>query len=361
MGDTRDLNLESKKDFIECMERVYAWYECKVLDRVPVRFAGHNEEFNTVDTRCQWDTIQERWFDVEYGVEVFLQAVKEKDFLGETFPVFWPNLGPNVFAAMLGGSIEFGDVTSWVHPFISNQDGAPEFKLHEANRYYKKLHELTEHALSRCDNQFIVGYTDMHPGLDCVDAMYGTEKVCMGIYDEPDFIKTTASNTFEPFMEMMNRFHRILKEKRQPSVSWLNIPSFETMHIPSCDLGTMLSKDAFNEFALPNIQKEIKQFKHNIFHVDGVGVARHIDTLLDLSEIQGFQWVQGVGNDKPIMQWLDFIKKIQNRNKGIVVDLETNELDDFLANMKPKGIYLCINETDVEVQKAILKKLRSWK
>ena len=117
----RDLELQTKPDFVQAMERVYAWYEGEILDRVPVRFAGHNEEFNVIDQSDKWNSLRDRWFDVEYRVETFLAGVREKPFLGETFPVFWPNLGPNVFAAMLGGELQFGEVTSWIEPFVPDR------------------------------------------------------------------------------------------------------------------------------------------------------------------------------------------------------------------------------------------------
>ena len=356
-----DPMLETKPDFVECMKRVYAWYEGEILDRVPVRFAGHNEEFNISHDASRWPTLKDRWYDIEYRVDSFLSGIQGRVFLGETFPVFWPNLGPNIFAGMLGCEIEFGDVTSWIHPMIGGPQDLDRIKLDKEGEYYLKLTGLTRYALERRGSQYLVGYTDMHPGLDCADAMYGTTNVCTGIYDEPALIRELANRSFVPFIQLMDEFHETLKKEKQLSVSWLNIPSYGSMHIPSCDLGSMLSKDSFDQFALPSIEREIRHFTHNLFHVDGPGVARHMDSLLELKGIQGYQWVQGVGHDRPIMQWLDFIRKIQYRKKGVIVDLQTNELDAFIAEMKPAGIYLCINETDESIQKDIIRKLQHWK
>ena len=141
----------------------------------------------------------------------------------------------------------------------------------------------------------------------------------------------------------------------------MNIPSYESMHIPSCDLGAMISRDFFNQFSLPYIKKEVKHFRHNIFHLDGKGVANHVDELLKIEEIQAVQWVQGVGDDKPIMQWVDFIKKIQEAGKSIVVDLEPEELEPFMDAMDPRGIYLCIPEKEPEQQRRIMDRLLKWK
>ena len=48
---------------------------------------------------------------------------------------------------------------------------------------------------------------------------------------------------------------------------------------------------------------------HNIFHVDGKGVARHLDAILSVPQVHALQWVQGVGDDLPIMQWVPFLKQ----------------------------------------------------
>lgn len=280
----------------------------------------------------------------------------------ETFPVYFPNLGPNFYAAAIAnGRLGFGEVTSWCEPQIFEESDLDKIGFHRENLYYQKILELTDYALQRCANRFMVGYTDMHPSLDCADALRGTENLCIDMYEEEDFVKELVEKCFQPFFPMMDEFHRRLKEKKQLSVSWMNIPSYESIHIPSCDMGAMLSREFFNEFSLPYIKKEIGHFRHNVFHLDGKGVANHVDELLKLEEIQAIQWVQGVGNDKPIMQWVPFIKKLQDAGKSVVVDLEPEELEAFLGVMKPKGIYLCIPEKDKEQQGRILERLLKWK
>lgn len=69
-------------------------------------------------------------------------------------------------------------------------------------------------------------------------------------------------------------------------------------------------------------------------------MANHVDELMQIPEIGAIQWVQGVGNDRPIMQWIDFIKKMQSAGKSLVIDLQVDEVEPFLECMSPKGIYL---------------------
>jgi len=88
-------------------------------------------------------------------------------------------------------------------------------------------------------------------------------------------------------------------------------------------------------------------------------MLRHLDTLLALPEIHAIQWVQGVGTDQPILQWLEVIKKIQAAGKGVVVDLQLDELEPFIDAMKPQGLFLCL-AAEESVQPDILKRLMKW-
>jgi hypothetical protein len=357
-----DLELETKPDFVACMKRIYAWYDGEILDRAPVRFSAHNEEYDATDSEGNWGSLKERWFDTEYNVNHFMQNATKRKWLGETFPMYFPNLGPNFFAAVLMNcDLEFGEVTSWCEPHVFEEADLDKIYFHPESEYYQKMIEMMEYALERCDNRFMVGYTDMHPSLDGAAALRGTQDLCMDLYDDIDFIKALTEKCFEPFFPMMDTFHEMLKTKKQLSVTWMNIPSYESMHIPSCDLGALISKEFFNEISLPYIKKEVKHFRHNIFHLDGPAVANHVDELLKIDEIQAIQWVQGVGLDKPIMQWVPFIKKMQDAGKSVIVDLTTQELEGFLSVMDPKGIYLSMPEKDEAVQKQIVERLLKWK
>ena len=357
-----DPGLEKKPDFVEAMRRVYAWYDHQVLDRAPIRFSPAAREMLPAG---QGQTLAgpqgPRWFDAEYQVDHFLSCMQASSFLGETFPVFYPNLGPNAFAAMLGGELTFGETTSWIKPSVETMEEAGRIAFDENNLYCRKIVEITDCALDRCEGGFLVGYTDMHPGLDCVDALMGTEAMLLDLMDDPDIVKALGAICTRQFFKAMDLFHTKLKARGQLSVSWMQIPSYETMHIPSCDLGAMISNPMFREFALPMIQEEVKHFHHNIFHLDGKGVAVHLQDILALDEVQAIQWVQGAGSTSPILQWVDLIRRIQAAGKSVVVGLTLSELEPFLDAIRPEGILLCIDEPERETQRAVLDRLLKWK
>lgn len=354
-----DLELETKPDFVESMKRIYAWYDGEILDRAPVRFLEKGVDPWVLEERG-WSDIQAKWFDTQYQVENYMARIQNKPFLGETFPVFFPNLGPNIYGATLGGQLIFDENTSWLRPFIRGWTDVDQIRFNPENKYWKKIMDLTDYALERCDHQFMVGYTDIHTNLDCLEGIRGGQDLLMDMYDDEKLVDAMMEKSWAPFKTVMDIFHERLRRKRQLSVTWLNVPFYEPMHIPSCDIGAMISTEFFDRFPKPVIERETALFKHNIFHLDGKGVARHLDSILTIEGIGAIQWVQGAGDDKPIMQWVDLIKKIQAAGKGVIVDVMPNELDRFMEAVRPQGIYLCVAEKSPEMQKRILDRVLKW-
>lgn len=355
----RDPGLKCKPDFVHCMERVYAWYDHEIIDRAPVHFSTIGAP---APKNRSWPDLKARWFDAEYHVDQFVKGVCLSSYEGETFPVYFPNLGPNVYAAMLSGELVFGEDTSWMpKPPVVDTDDFSCLKFDVNNVYYRQILDMMDCAFEHCEGNFLVGYTDMHPGMDCADAVRGTENLLMDMIDDPDAVHELGARCNAPFFKVMDSFHERLKARGQLSVSWMGIPSYETMHIPSCDLGAMLSKEMFCEFALPLIHDEVRHFCHNVFHLDGPDNSRHLDAILEIEEIQAIQWVQGAGRMNSVMLWTDLIKRIQAAGKSVVVNLETNELEPLLDALRPEGIFLFVNEADPEIQRRIIRRLEKWK
>ena len=357
--------LDTKPNYDDAMKRVEAWFHCEVLDRPPARFARHNaqyEEDGGYDI-ARWPTRKEWWFDAEYQVENFVKNLEGQPFRAETFPVFWPNLGPDIYAAFFGSELEFGDVTSWSEHVIHDieddeQLGIPAFS--EQNPYLLKIEEMTRLALDAYSGKALTGITCWCPGIDTVSSWLGPQDLCIAMMTEPERVKMLTDRTMEPFQSLADRFYAMIRERGLPSVGWMEIPWEGTCHIAQTDFANMISPDQFREFCQPWLREEIATMDKVIFHMDGPGVANHVDELIAEPGIDAIQWCQGVGDDEPIMQWVPLIQKIQQGGKAAVIDLKPAELEPFMDAVSPEGIFLCIAAED-EIQDDILKRLKKWK
>lgn len=357
------MELQGKPDFDLALRRITAWFNHELLDRPPVRFAVTNAEYNaggsTLSGRS-WPNLKARWFDAEYQVDCFLESIKGRTFYGETFPVFWPNLGPNVYAAFHGAELDYGEITSWIRHCIHGPGDLPKLKFSCDNEYYQGIEELTRVALQKCDGKYMVGYTDLHGSLDCVADWRDPQQLCLDLVDNPALIHDMLGIANENFLPVFDHYDEVLKSHGQYSITWMGIPSHGKFHVSSCDFTALTSHNTFCEFYLPSLLCEVRHMTHNIFHLDGKGMLKHLDRILAVPEIHAVQWVHGVGADAPIMQWLPIIRKIQAAGKGVLVDLQLDELEPLIAVTRPEGLYLCI-AAEERLQPDILKRLQKWR
>jgi hypothetical protein len=360
-GITDSIALSTKPDFPRSLERIEAWFHRAVLDRPPVRFYKHNAQFEggaPLD-RTRWASLEERWLNTDYQIESFEESLLGKTFHAETFPVFVPNLGPNVYSAFYGGQLQFDEVTSWYEPVLTSVDDLSALQNDPfKNHYFKKIEELTRAALARCESRYWVGYTDLHPSLDCVTAWRGIDNLCLEMAEDPEKLSPLVELSVRDFHRIFNHFDAMLKAAGHPSTTWMNIPCAGKFHIPSCDTSSMISPAHFKQFALPPFQREMQGMDRAVYHVDGKGVARHLDVILEQPGVQAIQWVQGMGADWPILQWLPLLKRVLSAGKSVLVDVPVEELDEFMRQMPREGVFLClgVNEgTEGETLKRVMR------
>jgi hypothetical protein len=349
-----------KPDFDECIARVYAWYEQRILDRPPVRFHHHNVEYERHRTVAgPWQDARQRWMDVEFQVKTFVDSLTGAEFLGETFPVFWPNLSAVVYNLFLGQPANFDDMTAWTHPCVDDLDHLPPLAVQWSGEYFRTIEALTDRALELADGRFLVGYTDMYAGIDCTAGLRGTERMCLDLVTDRQGLLQLMDRAFDEYPAVYDHFDRKLKAHGQLSVTWMNLLSFGTMNVLACDFAVNISRQHFDEFCLPITRREAELFDQNVYHMDGPGVAKNLDSILTLPNLVAIQWAQGMGKNLPILQWIPLVQKIQQSGKSVIVDLQPEELGEFMRRVDPRGIMLWIS-AEPKDQGEILERVKRW-
>ncbi|MEI6562015.1 MAG: hypothetical protein WCO68_08025 [Verrucomicrobiota bacterium] len=354
--------LATKPDYERCLTRIEAWLHHAVLDRPPVRFYKHNAQFDAGQPldRSRWASPRERWMDTDYQIADFERSIAGKVFHAETFPVYFPNLGPNIYSAFYAGEIDFAEGTTWYHPIVEALEDISILQNDPfQNPFFKKIEEMTRAAMARCGDRYWVGYTDLHPGMDCAAAWRGSDNLCVDMMTDPELLQPLLDLSVRDFHPIFDHFDGLLKAAAQPSVTWMNIPCSGKMHIPSCDFSNMISPAHFQEFGLPLIRHEMKGIDRAVFHLDGKGVARQLDSILEQPNIQAIQWVQGIGVDWPIMQWIPLLKKVLAAGKSVLVDVPIEELNPFMEAMPREGVFLCLGVKD-GLESETLRRVERW-
>ena len=106
------------------------------------------------------------------------------------------------------------------------------------------------------------------------------------------------------------------------------------------DLAYSISPRDFRELILPPLVEWMQRIDYSSWHLHGIGNFRHLDTLLDVPELQAIQWVQGEGAYHAILQWIPLLRKVQARGKSLQVLCEPHEVLPVLKELQPEGLVI---------------------
>lgn len=111
--------------------------------------------------------------------------------------------------------------------------------------------------------------------------------------------------------------------------------------IVQCDFSALISPAHFEEFCLPEIQRQCAMLDTSIYHLDGPDAIRHLDMILEIKDLDAVQWVAGAG--KPGAKgWLPLLQRIQKAGKSVIVATPPGDVQEILSVLSPKGLMLQI-------------------
>ena len=336
--------LKLKPNFGRTVDRFEAWWNCQVLDRPPVTLrAAAPADGPTPRPRPQPPLLRDRWMDVHYVVDTAVEAMGQRAYPGDSFPIFWPNLGPEITATLFGCDLEFGTETSWSSPVVHHPDQwrriintPPDF----SNIYWKTMEAMTRYALEICDQRFVVGVTDLHGSYDILAALRDPQALCEDILDAPELIRQAGRHVSNGFVQALNRQYAMLSKAGFGSTCWTPFYHQGPAFVPSCDFWCMVSPEVATNFILPDILVEMQPLARGIFHLDGPQALRHLDLLLELPNLHAVQWVFGAGHG-PASAWIDVYRHIRSVGKAVQVLAESpQDALAVLAAIGPCGVWL---------------------
>ena len=182
------MELALKPDFEQAVERLEAWWHCEVIDRPCIQFTTAKDgDFPPMPDR-EHATLRDRWMDVEYNVGRAAAGLTRREYIGESFPSYMPNLGPDICAALLGAELEFMPGTSWPEPFVEDW-ASVDFTPQYDSAYWQTIRDMTALSLDMGEGRFITAITDLHTNGDLLSAIRGREEICLDVMDQPEELR----------------------------------------------------------------------------------------------------------------------------------------------------------------------------
>ena len=357
-----ELVLQYKSDPQKALERMEAWWNREILDRPTIQvYAPKLQEQRIPYPVKQHANLRDRWMDVEYQVECANANCANTYYAGEAMPTYMPNLGPELLTAAYGAPMQFMESTSWTEPILKDWADLPGLTMDPHNEYVQAMLDMTKLALETGKEKYLVGHTDIHPGGDLAASLRDGEQFAMDLATQPELAQALMDHIKDAFFVFFALQARLFKEAGQTvQTSWLPLCTEGKYYIPSNDFSCMISNKMFEQYFLTEIIRETEFLDRSIYHLDGPGALRHLDTLLEIPSLGGIQWVYGAGNE-PSTNWIDVLKRIQAKKKNIHMDIATADLDILMENLRPEGVMFITWASSPEEADAVVKKVAGWK
>ncbi len=302
-------------------------------------------------------TVRERWFNFEWRIECFEAWLDEIEFLGEGFPGFFCNLGPDVLAGFTGSELDFSqENTSWAKFRVNDWDEEPPLKFDREGELWRAMERFLKLSAERGKGRWLTASGDLHTNADCLAALRGPEDLLMDLVDRPNEIKKRLRESHEVFLQVLQAHFDIIHPlSGRLNTSWMPATCRGRYAVIQNDFSCMVGPSMFEEFFLEYVRKESEALDHSIYHLDGPGALPHLDLICSCPKVDAIQWVPGEGN-KPLPEWPDVLRRIQSMRKGLWLWGSPRDADAMMEYLKPEGCMYNVWCSSREEAEALLKR-----
>ncbi len=314
-------------------------------------------------------TDEEQWTDVDYQIAKTEYELSHTYFASDALPIHNPWLGPDQFAAWLGGSLSFStqDNTSWTKPFVDDWAEFSDFSIRPDNHWWRTYLAILSASVEHGKGRWVTTYPDLHTGIDGLGAMRGPERLMLDLVTEPDIIVRAMGQMTRLWKEVVDVVSERILIGGQGTTNWTGGWSAERfLCIGQNDFSCLISPGMFDEFLLSDTRLCCGHVDHSIYHLDGPGALQHLPRILELEHLNCVQWIQGAGAPLP-SEWVSLLRRIQDAGKSVQIyyggahggsaDFK-HELDALCGALDPRRLFIVATVDSVEKADFIVRYAR---
>ena len=296
----------------------------------------------------------------EAVVDQALRWAETHEFLADAVPWHTPSICIGLFGGMLGGEIletrEDWGVDTRATPFLKELDPAA-LSLRRDSKWFLKYVDLLETYRHKATGALVFGEMCWVCALDLLAEIRGTAETMMDFYDDPAGVHRVLARLLELELELLAelRLHCDFDGVGGAVRHGFYCPG--VTGVPQCDLGFAIGKEAFDEFALPSLRQECSWLDGVLYHLDGEGNLKHLDSLCGIEDIGAFQWVAGAGNAGR-KDWSGLYDDIAARQKGIWFNCPPEAVIPLWRRHRNAGrLCMTVHSTDPDAVKRLMDNL----
>ena len=303
--------------------------------------------------------ILEAMYDLETPVskvaEVIDKAYDCVEYYGDAIPVFYMR-PTGILGGFLGQeyALDKNQGTVWFKKKYEDLDSIIHLTLDEQNPLLNRALDLTKAVQEYFDGRMAIGIPDFGGVMDIVSSLRDANPFLLECALEPEDVEDACLNIHEQFKKAYKLFMNVIDEDRIPGYTcWATMLSRKPYFVLQNDFSAMISTDMYDDYYLPILKEECKFIPRTIYHLDGPGAVRHLDSILTVPELDGVQWINGAGA-AGLDQWPDIYKKINAAGKLCQVFINGSEelrYIDYIVDLLGTCEGLCFICTGKDTEK----------
>ena len=260
-----------------------------------------------------------KWFyDLARTPEEFVDrwdySLSRTRFVADGFPSVCPNFGAGLAAAFLGAGIDTMSDTAWFLAPDDRQIADIEFEFDPDNVWFRRMVDIKRAAARHWDGSVQMGMTDLGGNLDILSVFRPGEGLLLDLLDHPKHVERLLWSSSDIWWRYFTELDEVLQPTNPGYSAWAAIYSESPYYMLQCDFCYMISPEMFDEFVKPELVAMCRKLTNPFFHLDGPGQLRHLDSLLEIEELKGVQWIPGSGAPE-VDKWPEVHRKIRAAGK----------------------------------------------
>jgi hypothetical protein len=241
------------------------------------------------------------------------------EFLGDGFPYVRPMLASSAMAIYIDCDYAVSDTTIWFEPDRNIDLSKIDIRYNPDNRWFLRTMDIYAEALKRWNGKVQCTMTNLGGIYDIMAMIIPSEKLVYAMMDQPDEIKRLTWQAHEVWWQYYDEISRLITPSGIGYMDfWLPIPCRRPTFLLQCDFCSLLNQKFFDEFVKPELAESCRRMGGAMFHLDGPGAIRHLDSLLSIDELKLIQWVPGDGQ-KGVTEWPDLYKRVRDGGKRLMI------------------------------------------
>lgn len=271
----------------------------------------------------------------EDAVLAIEKAYENIYFGGDGFPVFYMR-PTGVLGGFMNQKFTYlpDQGTVWFHPICDELEQVQHVKLDPEAELTKRAMAITKGVQDHFEGKIALGVPDLGGVYDLLSSAYNPNELLVDLCLEEDDVKAAAWNIYEQLKDGMKLFLDAIDPKKIPGYTcWATMLSQKPYYVLQNDFSAMISSEMFDNYYLPILREECKMVPRTIYHLDGPGAVRHLDSILTIPELDGVQWINGAGS-AGLDQWPDIYRKVIGAGKLCQVFISSKDelryIDDIV-------------------------------